>query len=49
MADQSDVQPKGPYQRELLENLGCCSLFQNHQYKCQNANEKKKTKKIETP
>jgi hypothetical protein len=27
MVEQGDVQPKGPHQRELLENSGCLLPF----------------------
>jgi hypothetical protein len=38
MADQGDAQPKGPCQRELV-NFGCLLPYQNHHWKCQNAND----------
>jgi hypothetical protein len=42
-----DVQPKGSCQRELV-NLDGLLRYQNHQWKCQNANASKKKKKEES-
>jgi hypothetical protein len=40
MVNRGGAQVTVPYQSEMLEDLGCHRwvFFQNHQWKCQNAN-----------